>query len=120
MQSVKIKRTELLKILRKNREKHIEEYKESVQDYKKAVIKIAEYNLELTKTGKIEEIVKFKHLPSAPKSYENEYDRAIRMLELSVDTVIELQRDVFNQLVLDEWQWKNTFTTTSAIYKSLS
>ena len=114
----KLKKDELLKIVRENKEKHIKDYNESVSDYKKAVLKIAKSNLELAKTGKIEEIIKFRVVPSKPSSYENEYNRAIRMLELSVEDIIELQSDIFNQLVLDEWQWKSSFVSTSTLYKT--
>ena len=31
----------------------------------------------------------------------------------------ELEEDIFNQLVLDEWSWKNSFTATSALYKTI-
>lgn len=119
MNSVKINRDELLKIVTENRSKHIADYEESVTDYKAAAIKLAESNLELVKTGDLKEIVKFKSLPAAPVSHEKEYNRAIRMLELSVETVIEIEEDVFNQLVLDEWGWKNAFVAASTMYKSL-
>ena len=42
------------------------------------------------------------------------------MLELSVETEITLEADVFNQLVLDEWTWKNNFAMMASTYKSLS
>ena len=47
------------------------------------------------------------------------YTRAIRMLELSVEDVIEIEEHIFNQLVLDEWGWKQQFTAMSALYKSV-
>ena len=118
MHSVNINIEELLGIVQENKQKHIDAFKESVADYKKATLQIAKDNLALVKTGKLEEIARVKAMPPKPSSYENEYNRAIRMLELSVDEVIELQQDVFNQLVLDEWQWKHTFVSNSTIYKS--
>jgi hypothetical protein len=54
-----------------------------------------------------------------PTSYADSYTRAIRMLELSVEEVIEIDATTFNQLVLDEWQWKQQFTTMSSTYKSI-
>jgi hypothetical protein len=120
MHSVNINRQELLGIVQENKKKHVEAFKESVADYKKAALQIAKDNLALVKTGKIEEIIKVKSMPPKPASFENEYNRAIRMLELSVDEVIELQQDVFNQLVLDEWHWKQAFVSNSTIYKSFS
>ena len=120
MRKVNIEKQELLDIVRENKQKHVEDFKESVTDYKKAALLIAKDNLALVKTGKVEEIVKVKHMPPKPVSFEHDYDRAIRMLELSIDNVIELEQDIFNQLVLDEWTWKTTFTSNSTLYKTYS
>lgn len=118
MHSVKVNRVELLDIVRKNKEKHITEFKEAVNDFKAAVIKVSEENLVLAKTGKLEEIGKIKRIPEKPTSYETSYTRSIRMLELSIEETIELDEHTFNQLVLDEWQWKQQFTTSNSSYKS--
>lgn len=118
MRSVKINKTELLEIVRANKEKHIKEYDESVVDYKNAAIKLATKNLKLAKSGDLAQIATIKGMPQRPVSYEDSYTRAIRMLELSVEDVIELEEDIFNQLVLDEWTWKHQFATSNAMYKS--
>lgn len=120
MRSVKIDKKKLLAIVRENKDKHIIAYNESVVDYKSAAIKLSSEHVELAKSGKLSEISKIKAMPVAPISYEKEYDRAIRMLELSIDKEIELEEDVFNQLVLDEWHWKNQFVTSSVLYKTMS
>lgn len=120
MKTVKLDRDELLSIVRENREKHIAEYHEAVADYKKAAIKLAKDNLALARTGRMDQLSQIKGLPTAPVSYENAYNRAIRMLELSVEEHIDLEEDVFNQLVLDEWNWKHIFTLTNATYKGLA
>ena len=119
MRNVNLNKLELLDILRSNKEKHIAEFKESVQDYTKAALKIAESNLLLAQSGDVEQIAKIRSLPTKPTSYEDSYTRAIRMLELSVDDVIELEEHIFNQLVLDEWSWKMNFTASGALYKSI-
>lgn len=118
MNAIKMNRVELLDIVRKNKETHVTEYAESVEDYKKLVLQVAQANLKLAKSGDVEQFTYIKHLPQRPQSYEQSYTRAIRMLELSVDEVIEVEEDVFNQLVLDEWHWKHQFTTSNAMYKS--
>lgn len=120
MRSVKVGRGELLEIVRTNKEKHIKEFNEAVEDFKAAAIKIADHNLKLAQSGDVDQIAKFKQLPTKPTSYEDSYTRAIRMLELSVEDVIEVEEDVFNQLVLDEWGWKQNFTVSSALYKSFA
>lgn len=119
MNSVKMNRKELLKIVKDNQKKHVVQYEESVIDYKAAVIKLAKANLKLANTGDLAEIRKMKNRIDAPQSYEDNYTRAIRMLELSVEDVIEIEEHIFNQLVLDEWGWKQQFTAMSAMYKSV-
>ena len=119
MRSVKVNRGELLTILVDNKKKHVKDYDESVKDYKKAAIKIAKEHMELAKSGELDQIAKIKAMPGRPHSYEDSYNRAIRMMELSVEDVIEVEEDVFNQLVLDEWHWKNQFVASSALYKSI-
>jgi len=119
MRSVKLNKKELLKIVTENKSKHVAEYKESVEDYKAAAIKLAAEHVDLAKTGELGKIAKIKAMPSAPVSYEKEYDRAIRMLELSVEKEIEVEEDIFNQLVLDEWSWKHQFVASASLYKTM-
>jgi len=119
MRTVKINKAELLDIVVANKRKHVTEFAEAVKDYKKAAIKVAKEHVELAKSGDLEQIARIRAMPNKPASYEKEYDRAVRMLELSVEDVIELEADVFNQLVLDEWAWKNMFITSNSLYKTL-
>lgn len=120
MKTVKINRDELLAIVRENKQKHIAEYEETVEDYKKAAILIAKSNLKLANSGDIKKISQTRTFPALPESYEQSYTRAIRMLELSVEEIIELEQGIFNQLVLDEWQWKGNFSLMASTYKSVS
>ena len=97
----------------------LNEYTEAVEDYKAAALILTSNNLKLAKSGELDKIAKIKTLPNAPTSYEQSYTRAIRMLELSNQTIIELEDTVFNQLVLDEWSWKQNFQLSGSLYKSL-
>jgi AICAR transformylase/IMP cyclohydrolase PurH len=119
MNSVKMNRLELLKIVRENATKHVADYDEAVADYKIAVAKLAKANLKLANTGDLEEIRKIKNLPQSPMNYAENYTRAIRMLELSVEEIIDVEEHIFNQLVLDEWGWKQQFTIQNSLYKTL-
>jgi len=115
MKNVKIERVKLLGIVTENKQKHITEFAEAVVDYKTAVKKICTYNLSEIDAGRID---KLKEVPDQPTSYETSYSRAIRMLELSADEIIEVDELTFNQLVLDEWQWKHSFTASNSFYKT--
>lgn len=119
MRSVKVNKVELMKILQDNKKKHIKEFDESVKDYKKAALKVAKEHVDLAKSGDLDKIAKIRAMPQRPASYEDSYNRAIRMMELSVDDVIELEEQIFNQLVLDEWMWKQAFVASGALYKTI-
>lgn len=119
MNSIKMKRLELLDIVRANLTKHVAEFIEAVEDYKALVLQVSTANLKLAKTADLEKFKEIKSLPQKPSSYEDSYKRAIRMLELSVEDIIEVEEEIFNQLVLDEWQWKHQFSTSNAMYKSV-
>lgn len=120
MNAIKMNRAELLEIVRANMAMHVTDFSESVNDYKKLVLKLALANAKLAKTGDLEQFKNIKGMPQSPVSYEDSYKRAIRMLELSIDEVIEVNEDVFSQLVLDEWVWKRQFTVANTMYKTAS
>ena len=119
MKNVKMNRLELLNIVRENAKKHLADYDEAVVDYKVLVAKLAKSNLKLANTGDLKEIAKMKKIPAEPVAYADNYSRAIRMLELSVEDTIEIEEHIFNQLVLDEWGWKQSFVAASALYKTM-
>jgi hypothetical protein len=118
MNAIKMNRLELLAIVKANKEMHIADAVEAVSDYKTLVLQTALANAKLAKTASLDEFKKMRPMPPAPVSYESSYARAIRMLELSVEDVIEVEEDVFNQLVLDEWDWKRGFIAASSMYKT--
>lgn len=118
MKAIKMKRFELLELVNTNMVKHVADYNEAVEDFKSLVLTVAQANLKFAKTADLEQFKKIRPIPGYPVSYEDQYKRAARMLECSVDDVIEVEEDVFNQLVLDEWAWKRSFTTTNALYKA--
>lgn len=125
MHAVKINRLQLMGIVQENMTKHVAEYLEAVEDYKVLCTKIANENIKLAKSnlkkieaGELDKVESFKGLPQKPTSYEADYKRAARMLELSVEDTIEVEEDVFNQLVLDEWAWKRAFMLSNSTYKA--
>lgn len=119
MNKVTINRKELLDIVNTNLKKHITEYKEAKKDYIDAVLVICKNNLELAKYGAIEKFRDIDAIPMEPNSYENDYKKTIRMLELSVDKNITLAEHEFSELVLDNWNWKTAFVTSNSMYKTL-
>jgi hypothetical protein len=127
MKKVKLNTESLLGIVRENLVKHMTEHAEAVEDHKVLAAKIAKenskkakVNVKLANAYKLADMVGFKAIPAAPTEYSKEYNRAIRMLELSVEPEIELEEAIFNQLVMDEWSWKQNFTTSNSMYKTMA
>ena len=94
MRSVKIDRTELLEILKKNREQHIKDFEEAKVGYREDAVKELSEMLEGAKSGGD---IK-RHINAIqPMSYEDSYNTVIRMLELSIDSSVELTMQEFQQ-----------------------
>ncbi|MEK6882860.1 MAG: hypothetical protein AABY22_24770 [Nanoarchaeota archaeon] len=51
-----------------------------------------------------------------PEDHTQDYDLAIRKVELSVWENIALQENEFNNYVMNNWSWKNTFLNVAQIY----
>ncbi len=119
--SVNVLRKELLDKLRENVEIHKKDYAEAcigyriklVADLKKALV-LAE-TVHDTKLHNLRAVA-YDH----PRSYENEYNEIIDMMEASVDDVIQLDSTSFKQYFKNEWSWSNHFNTANSLYKSVA
>ena len=116
-QQMNFKVKDLIKILKENRIKHIAEFKEAFEGY---LVKIGEVLKEETKKHKAGKDYSrgFSLSLIVPTSYEKEYTVIIEMLEHCTDDTIMLDRSSFTSYVMDEWQWKNSFTSTTSLYNS--
>lgn len=117
MESVNISREALLDKLRKNREAHNAIAVEAAAGYRKMAIRELAAMKRQAMAG--------KQFPSCltlvePADHTKEYDRAIKMLEMSIDENIRLPEADFQCFVMDEWRWKVNFETSNMTYsKSL-
>lgn len=117
MDTVKVKKSELLNILYENRKKHKTEYKEAIRSYRVKAADLLTRELQKITAGKKFETSFDLYKPT---SHEKDYDLIIKMIEMSVDDIIELRNGEFNQLVNDEWNWRTSFdhsrTSNSGYY----
>ena len=115
MQQVKVNKKELLMVLKLNRAKHLEEFNSAskifIQD---AIEKLQSMLTTAQNKGKIIQSLGL----TEPVSYVSSYDTAIKMLEMSVDDIIELSQQEFIQYVEDSWGWKQSFVTTTSMYNN--
>lgn len=120
MKSVKVNKQELRSKLTDNLDKHVREYEEASKGYAEAVVEAARAVETIASKGADHSRIKAKamelwQLPE-PESHEEDYLRAIEMLEWEVEEEIELTQQEFQQYVQDNWGWKRDFLATTSNY----
>jgi hypothetical protein len=116
-QSVNVSRVKLLAALKENLAKHRKDYAEAIINYRLALKAdlVEALNQANDPEFRLEKInVDFSH----PKSYANQYQQVIDMLDFSVDETINLDSQAFRAYIKDEWAWKGDFDVTNRTYAS--
>jgi len=106
METIRVKKAELLKLIVENREKHEKAYKEAIKAYRVQCADLLQKELAKTING---EEFKMHFQVDRPESHLVDYDMAIGMLNFTVDDIIELNHDEYAQYVNDDWNWKRRF-----------
>jgi hypothetical protein len=110
---ITVKKTELLLALVKNREGHRAEFLEAQHGFREAVI--AELDKMLADARDLKPIRLTVSLPT-PEDHTKDYDRVIRMLEMSVAEEIQISEQQFSWYVLNEWGWIQRASVTNSMY----
>ena len=131
LQSVRVSKKYLLEKLYKNRTEHEKSYYEILDARQKKIIADlsglrSKFNKELKR--RLDEIgadreatpggISLPIYAPKPENHTKDYDKAISLLEASLDEEFELSYSEFNQYVNDDWAWKETFMTCSGSYIS--
>lgn len=112
MEKVNVGRADLLKMLERNRAKHLEQFEKAKKVYLTKAGEVLSAALKRVKAfGK----VRFPHLP-APESYADQYDTVIGMLRMSKDLTVSLTAKEYQQYVKDEWTWREDFMANTVSY----
>ncbi len=116
MEKVTVKTEELLETLRVNRSVHVHEYETAFEGYREQVVSEVAHGLDIMGSGG--EIFVGTRL-IRPVNHVNDYDCVIRMLTMTISAgveEIEISMSNFSQYVMDEWGWKQQFSTTNSSY----
>lgn len=113
MKSVKVSKTNLLKSLLENARNHERNVIELRDERGNQIVSWMEVSLDNLAVRGI--APKMKHFPEVP-DHSSDYQRAIKMVELSEDDVIELSASEFDQYVMDNWSFKHDLFSTSQFY----
>lgn len=114
MNSVTVKKEELLVRVRSNRADHHDLYVKAWEAFKRRVIEELEDMHAAARKGEIRQYVGL----TAPQDHTAEYDRAIAMLEMSVDDQVTIDAQQFAELVRNEWAWFNQTRHINSTYAS--
>lgn len=113
MNTVKVKRLELLDKIRGNRTKHRELFLKAQEGYRELVITELDRMLKDARDGK--RIRRTISMPE-PQDHTDDYDRVISMLEMSLDEIVEIHANEFDMYVRDRWGWKQIADLTNIAY----
>ena len=113
MKNIKAKVSEVLDILKKNRELHRDIFIAAQKIYRSEVIRKLDQALQAAKDGK--EFPSYIQIPE-PEDHTKDYDRVIRMLELSTEETIELAENEVEVYVMDRWSWSHSWAASNVQY----
>lgn len=103
----------LLNAIKENRDRHRDIFLKAQEGYRIQLIKELDQMLADARDGK--KLRRFVTLPE-PEDHTDDYDRVIKMLEMSVEEQLEIDETQFAMYVMDDWGWKKNWTTTNAAY----
>jgi len=103
-------RDELLKIVQENKKQHEAMRKEALAGYcEKATAACEEAVAKLLYAEPASVLIRMR----PPEDHTRDYERAIRMLEKTQQTEIELSEHDFATLVDDDWEWTGSWVTSN-------
>lgn len=113
MREVTVRKNDLIEQVKTNREKHAANYEEATKVYRaRALHQLRHRAAQIEADGEVD--LQFK-LP-APREFLSEYDQALAMLEWETGEMVTLDDLTFQNLVLDEWAWKNQYAASTQSY----
>lgn len=115
LELIRARKSELLKALKANRDEHRSTFLEALDGYSKEAIKALNERIEDAKKNKR---ISLSFLLVQPEDHTKDYDRVIRMLEMSVSEELEITQDQFSNFVMDDWAWSRQFYHSNRAYSS--
>jgi len=113
MQTIQIHKQKLLPIIQANKIKHDNFYNAALSGYwTKAQEVLTE---RLTNVKNHQEIDNYLGL-STPENHADDYVRAISMIQLSENDVLQLTEQEFDAYVRNQWGWRKSFNTINSSY----
>lgn len=116
MEKVKVKKSTLIAALVENRAQHLEMYNEAFEGFKQEALKVTRKTLREMNTAKSPKEIKMYLDLTPPVNNLKDYDRAIGMLDMSIEDEVYISSKEYQQYVQDDWGWKESFLTSNTKY----
>lgn len=111
---VTVNKVELIDTMKKNRETHLKEWQDATAGFKEKLVERLTEMLDRAKGNIFETNTDL----DVPNHHLKDFDRVIKMLEMSTAPEIKISESQFRQYVMDEWSWKHDFEMHKALYTS--
>lgn len=113
MQNIRLPKDEILNRIKENRTEHVEIVEEARQNYKQQMVEKLQEKINDVEAGK-----DVSHHIDLPKvvDHTEDYDRAIEMIEMSVEDTLIMSTEDYARYVNDDWDWKHQFRMSNAGY----
>ena len=110
---VKMKVSEVLACLKTNRGQHRRIFKDACDGYRQQFIAKLNKVIDALKAGDLS--VQSMYL-TVPEDHTEDYDYAVKMLEMTTQDELELTEKDVAQYIMDDWGWKKQWDETVTSY----
>jgi hypothetical protein len=116
MRTITVQKAMLVDVLKNNRETHQDDFDLAYEGFRQKAMDNVETLLERLRKAPHGEPVQLWIQLEPPQNHIEDYDRALQMCEWEVGDQMELTETEFQQLVQDDWTWKQQFSTSNKLY----
>jgi hypothetical protein len=115
MNSIKVKKIDLIAAMEKNRAEHRAAFIKAQDAYRATVIKVLDEELQAAKHGRPFVLARITALVQ-PSDHTNDYERIIGMLNMDTGDIVELNQQEYKCYVEDDWGWMGQFANEVSNY----
>jgi hypothetical protein len=116
MRKITVSKQQLVETLTKNRETHQADFDLAYEGFREKAEANVEALLGRIKNAEHGQPVQLWINLEPPVNHITDYDRALQMCEWELGDEMELTEQEFQQLVQDNWSWKDAFSTSNKLY----
>lgn len=103
----------LIAKLEENRELHRNVFLRAMDGYQRECIRVLEQNLKQYRDGVKQTLYLHETLPV---DHTREYDTVIGLMRFATGDEVELTAAEYRQYIMDDWEWKQQWTTSNTKY----